>query len=203
MGQSIAPIPSHDKEFSQQEFASEYSPHLNELKSELCQECKYLIGDPNQLLGMVLSLKGFYKFGDEHFKKAYDSVLPLIQGYAEKKNEDPAYKIDPLEKQQIQTAGEVLGNIAITLSQEDFKEGISNSLEFLLEELGTEKKTPQLLAKLTGTVSALCSLPCFARDPGMNDLFFDISTYTMGDVSAVSVPQITESVNNILKTLEK
>jgi hypothetical protein len=201
MSQSISVAPGHGKELPKERPSNEYSPDLKELKKEIAEECKYLISDPSQLFGMAESLHSFCKFGDEHFNKAYNTIIPLLEAYYNKKIEDPAYKIDPLEKSQIQTAGEVIGNLSITLSPSEFKEGVQNCLESLLEQLGSHKKTPQLLAKLTGVVSALCSLPCFAADPSMNDLFFDLSTYTMGDATSVSIPQITESINKILKKL--
>lgn len=203
MGQSVAPASGQGGDFKEGASSLPYfSKDLSQMKNELMQECKYLISDPNQLYGMVQALAPFSKFGDDHFKKAYEALSLLVKSYAEKKEEDPAHKINPLEKGQIQSAAEVLFNLQISLSPEEFKEGIEGVMQFVLEELGSEKKTVQLLARLTGTISLLCALPCFARDPTMNDLFFDLSTYTMGNVAAISIPQITESIDKILSQLK-
>lgn len=204
MGDPISPL-NHSQgpiEFPTGNFKGNYySNDLSEMKQSLMEECRYLIIDPNQLQGMCESFHGFLDVADEYFRHAFKTLEPLISEYCQKKNRDPAFKLSPLDKNKIQEAAEQLNNIRISLSPEDFSQSIHKTLISIMHQIEKEPKTPQLLARLTGIVSSLCNLQCFSSDQAMNDLFFDLSSYTMGEVSVVSEKQITQQIKAILDAL--
>ncbi|MDN3505020.1 MAG: hypothetical protein P0S95_05550 [Rhabdochlamydiaceae bacterium] len=202
MAESISPMGAQPADFQHSKFkGSFYSSDLSEMKHSLMEECQYLIMDPNQLLGVVQSFQGFLESADPHFQNAYKTLKPHIEDYCTQKNQDPAFKLTPIGKNQIAEAAQQLNNVKINLTPDQFSKGVHNTLINMMNDIEKEAKTPQLFARLTGVVSSLCSLETFSSDPGMNELFFDMSSYTMGELSAVSVSDINASIKALLDAL--
>lgn len=202
MSDAISPLSSGQSNFEAQGSGSNYySSDLSEMKTAFMEECQYLIIDPNQLLGMTQSFHGFLEYGDDYFNNAFQSIEPHIRDYCEKKNEDPAFKLTPIMKNQISEGAQQFNNIDLSLTPDQFTKGVYKTVTNVLHQLEKEEKSPQLLAKLTGVISNLCNLDTFSSDQGMNNLFFDLSTYTMGEMEAISIPYLTESVQSVLDSL--
>ncbi|MCF7852098.1 MAG: hypothetical protein K9M07_02525 [Simkaniaceae bacterium] len=201
MGDSISPLGASPEFYPQAFKGSYYSEHINEMRQSFAEECRYLIIDPNQLLGMAESFHGFLDFADNHFRDTFQSLQPHIMNYCHKKNADPAFKLTPSHKSKIDETAQRFNEAQINLSPEEFSQGVHNTLLQIMKQLEKEPHSPQLLGRLTGIVSNLCNLPCFSSDQSMNDLFFDLSTYTMGHLNSISTHRIISNIQDILKAL--
>ena len=193
--------PNHSPEINPPKFKNNYmSAHLEEMKTAVMEETQYLVLDPNQIHGMVKSIGYFSQFGDEHFNNAYQNLESHVSQYRDAKNQDPAFKLTSIAKNQIEEAGQAMNNVSIKLEPDQFATGIRTALQAILSELDKGQMSAHDWAEHTGMISNFCNLPTFSSDQLMNELFFDMSTHTM-DPDQVPQTHIKEGIEAILKAL--